>query len=151
MHRLRTATVAAVLLALLIVAVPASAESLLDQALAAAAQTAPVRGTTECLLATNAGTTEGGAEASWRYFGHGMVMPFYAMGRANRSPAEPPADLLVRYPGALSQCYADGYRDARRRARRITAFYGTLTTVSLVTTFFLIPKLVGGSDYTYPY
>lgn len=137
---------------------PASATAgpLLDRALQKAAATvflaqpASAGGSTECLLAANAGTTEGSASVSFRYFGNGMIMPFYAVSKATQSPAEPPAEVLARYPGALADCFSDSYRDSRRRARAQTAFYGSLTTVTLVATLWLIPKLAGGSD-DYPY
>ena len=35
-------------------------------------------------------------------------MPFYAVGKARQSSAEPPADILQRYPGQLGECFADG-------------------------------------------
>ena len=119
-------TVAATLLILLVVVgpAPASAGTLLDRALEIAAARAFSAGqgaaatSTECLLATNAGTTEGGSEASFRYFGNGLIMPFYAVGKARQSPAEPPAEVLQRYPGQLGECFADGYRDARRARTR---------------------------------
>ena len=137
--------------------IPATAGPILDRALEMAAastlggqQTAAVS-TTECLLATSAGTTEGRSEASFRYFGHGMIMPFYAVGKARQSPAEPPAEIMARYSGQLGECFADGYRDSRRRARAVTAWYGTFTTVSLLASFLLIPKLMGGDDYDYTF
>ena len=149
-------TVAATLLILLVVVVPApvSAGTLLDRALEIAAARAFRAGqgaaatSTECLLAANAGTTEGGSEASFRYFGNGLIMPFYAVGKARQSPAEPPVEVLQRYPGQLGECFADGYRDARRRARAQTAFYGSLTTVSIVAVWLIVPALAGGDDFS---
>ena len=87
-------TVAATLLILLLVVnpAPASAGTFLDRALEIAAAKAFRAGqgaaatSTECLLAANAGTTEGGSEASFRYFGNGLIMPFYAVGKARQSP-----------------------------------------------------------------
>ena len=104
-------TVAATLLLLLVVVGPApvSAGTLLDRALEIAAAKAFRAGqgtaatSTECLLAANAGTTEGGSEASFRYFGNGLIMPFYAVGKARQSPAEPPVEVLQRYPGQLGE------------------------------------------------
>ena len=51
-------------------------------------------------------------------------------------------------PGQLGECFADGYRDARRRARAQTAFYGSLTTVSLVAAWVIVPALTGGDDFS---
>ena len=133
---------------------PASAGTLLDRAIELATARAfrveqgAAATSTECLLAANAGTTEGGSEASFRYFGNGLIMPFYAVGQARQSPAEPPAEVLQRYPGQLGECFADGYRDARRRARAQTAFYGSLTTVSIVVAWVLVPALTGGDDFS---
>lgn len=103
-------------------------------------------GSAECLLAANAGTAEGSAGASFRYFRDGLIMPFYAISRANRSSAEPPAELLSRYPGPLATCFSENYRDARRRARAQTAFYGSLLTTSLVLGLVVLPAILGGSD-----
>ena len=75
-------------------------------------------------------------------------MPFYAVGKARQSSAEPPADILQRYPGQLGECFADDYRDARRRARAQTAFYGSLTTVSIVVAWVIVPALTGGDDFS---
>ena len=132
----------------------ATAGPLLDSALHKAATTvfraqqASAGGSTECLLAANAGTTEGSASVSFRYFGNGMVMPFYAVSKANQSHADPPSELLARYPGALADCFADSYRDSRRRARAQTAFYGSLTTVGIVLAWVVVPALAGGDDFS---
>lgn len=152
----RAGTVAATVLIVLVVVgpAPASAGTLLDRALEIAAAKAFPAGqgtaatSTECLLAANAGTTEGGSEAAFRYFGNGLIMPFYAVSKARQSPADPPAEVLQRYPGQLGECFADGYRDSRRRARAQTAFYGSLTTVSLVAALVLVPALAGGDDFS---
>ena len=133
---------------------PASAGAILDRAIEMAAVRAfraeqgATATSTECLLAANAGTTEGSSEASFRYFGNGLIMPFYAVGKARQSPAEPPVEVLQRYPGQLGECFADGYRDARRRARAQTAFYGSLTTVSIVAVWLIVPALAGGDDFS---
>ncbi|MCY4058338.1 MAG: hypothetical protein OXG44_10080 [Gammaproteobacteria bacterium] len=62
-----------------------------------------------------------------------LTMPFYAVGEARQSPAEPLARVLQRCPGQLgANAPPTATGDARRRARAQTAFDGSLTMVGIV-------------------
>ena len=65
--------------------------------------------------------------------------------QVRQSAAEPPSAVLQRYPGSLAECFTTSYRDARQRARAQAAFYGSMT-ISIVTSLWIIPAVVGGSD-----